>query len=55
MGLEIILLSLCLGAAGLFTVNKTVDVYKHNATLEADKYASCMTATKDARQCRGLE
>jgi hypothetical protein len=55
MLIETIALAVGLAIAGAWGVEKVVDVKKHNATLEADKYASCMSATKDPRQCRNLE
>lgn len=55
MLLETVLLVVGLSLAGAWGVEKLVDVKKHNATLEADKYASCVSATKDPRQCRNLE
>jgi hypothetical protein len=55
MGLEIVFLYVGLAIAGAFGVNKAVEVYKHSMTIEADKFNSCLTATKDARQCRNLE
>jgi hypothetical protein len=54
MGIEIAI-AIGLAIAGLFAANKTVEAYKHNATLDADRYAACIEATKNARQCRGLE
>lgn len=55
MGVELVLLWLGVAIAGAYGVDKTVEVYKHSMTIEADKFNSCLTATKDARQCRGLE
>lgn len=49
------MLYLGLAAAGAFGVSKGVNLYKHSETLDADRYAACINATKDARQCRGLE
>lgn len=53
--MELILLYVALAAAGAFGVSKGVDLWKHDETLQADRYAACIEATKDARQCRGLE
>lgn len=55
MIIETALLVVGLSIAGAWGVEKVVDVKKHNATIQADKYNSCMSATKDARQCRNLE
>lgn len=55
MGVEIVLVWLGVAVAGAFGVNKSVELWKHSDTISADKYNSCITATKDARQCRGLE
>ncbi len=55
MGIELVILYIVLASAGAFGVNKAVDLYKHSNTIEADKYSSCMAATKDARACRNLE
>lgn len=55
MGLELIGLYLVLAIAGAFSINKGVELYKHSEVIEADKFHSCIEATKDARQCRGLE
>jgi hypothetical protein len=55
MGVDIIVLYVALAVASLFATNKAVDVYKHSETLDADRYSTCVQATKDARQCRGLE
>ena len=55
MGIEVLVVWVVLASAGAFGVNKTVDLLKHADTVEADKYNSCISATKDARQCRGLE
>lgn len=55
LGLEMVLLYLGLAAAGAFGVSKGVELYKHSETLDADRYSACIEATKEARQCRGLE
>lgn len=55
MGIEVVFLWIGLATAGAFGVSKTVEVVKHSMTIEADKYGSCMEATKNARDCRGLE
>lgn len=55
MGIEIALMYLGLAIAGAFAVDKGVELVKHGQTIDADRYHSCMEATKDARQCRGLE
>jgi hypothetical protein len=55
VGLELILLYLGLAVAGGFAVDKGVELIKHSSSIEADKYNSCLEATKDARQCRTLE
>lgn len=55
MLIETVLLVLGLSIIGAWGVEKVVDVRKHNATLDADRYAMCISATKDARQCRNLE
>ena len=53
--METLLIVAVVALVGVFTTDKVVEVQKHEATIQADKYNSCMTATKDARQCRGLE
>jgi hypothetical protein len=53
--IETIALAVGLAIAGAWGVDKVVDLKKHNATLDADRYTSCISATKDARQCRNLE
>jgi hypothetical protein len=53
--IETALIYIALALAGAWGVDKVVDLKKHNATLDADRYASCISATKDARQCRNLE
>ena len=55
MGIELVFLYLGLAAAGVFGVNTAVDLIKHDKTIEADKYNSCITVTKNARECRSLE
>lgn len=55
MLIETVLLTIGLSLAGAWGVEKVVDLRKHNATLNADRYAQCVTATKDPRQCRNLE
>jgi hypothetical protein len=55
MLIETVLLVVGLAIAGAWGTEKVVDVKKHNATLQADRYAQCVAATKDPRQCRNLE
>lgn len=55
MGVEIVLLWLGIAIASAFAVDKGVELVKHGQTLDADRYHSCVSATKDARQCRGME
>jgi hypothetical protein len=55
MGLEIIGIYILISVVGTFSASKVTEVYKHSQTLDADRYAACIEATKEARQCRGLE
>jgi len=55
MGLEIIFLYLGLAAAGAFTANKGVELWKHSSSIGADKYSACVKASEDPRTCRTLE
>lgn len=55
MLIETVLLAVGLALAGAWGVEKVVDVKKHNATIQADMYSSCVSATKEPRQCRNLE
>ncbi len=55
MGLELVLLYLGLAVAGVFSVNKGVELYKHSETLQADRYNSCVKHASEIRECRSLE
>ena len=53
--MELIALYIVLGSLGLFGANKAVDVYKHQTTINADVYNSCVKHAESVRECRGLE
>lgn len=55
MGIEVVLLWIGLSIAGAYGVNKATDVYRHNVTIEADKYNSCVKHAQEVRECRNLE
>lgn len=52
MGIEIIILYIALAGAGAFGVTKAVELYKHNATIDADIKTQCYKYAKEIRECR---
>ena len=52
MGIELVILYVVLASAGAFGVNKAVDLYKHNSTLDADVKTQCFKYAKEIRECR---
>ena len=53
--MELIIIWSLVGLGSLLLVDKGVEARKHTQTAQADKYSSCVKASGDPRECRGLE